>query len=97
MEKGCTTLFPTQLKDQRTLVGFDFDNVWEIDPYCDYPYPQLKSNRQIRIVSLDIVTEPTKTEYEQADSLDLSGGTVKITYEDVIITSGEASVAAVMP
>lgn len=80
--KGCTTLFPTQLKDQRTLVGFDFDNVWEIDPYCDYPYPQLKSNRQIRIVSLDIVTEPTKTEYEQADSLDLSGGTVKITYED---------------
>lgn len=82
MEKGCTTLFPTQLKDQRTLVGFDFDNVWEIDPYCDYPYPQLKSNRQIRIVSLDIVTEPTKTEYEQADSLDLSGGTVKITYED---------------
>lgn len=79
---GCTILFPTQLKDKRTLVGFDFDNVWEIDPYCDYPYPQLKSNRQIRIVSLDIVTEPTKTEYEQADSLDLSGGTVKITYED---------------
>lgn len=31
---------------------------------------------------MDIVTEPTKTEYEQADSLDLSGGTVKITYED---------------
>lgn len=80
--KNCTVLFPTQLKDKRTLVGFDFDNVWEIDPYCDYPYPQLKGNRQIRIVSLDIVTEPTKTEYEQADSLDLSGGTVKITYED---------------
>lgn len=79
---GCTILFPAQLKDKRTLVGFDFDNVWEIDPYCDYPYPQLKSNRQIRIVSLDIVTEPTKTEYEQADALDLSGGTVKITYED---------------
>lgn len=79
---GCTVLFPTQLKDQRTLVGFDFDNVWEIDPYCDYPYPQLKSNRQIRIVSMDIVTEPTKREYEQGDSLDLTGGTVKITYED---------------
>lgn len=81
-QSDVTILFPTQLKDKRTLVGFDFDNVWEIDPYCDYPYPQLKSNRQIRIVSLDIVTEPTKTEYEQADSLDLSGGTVKITYED---------------
>lgn len=80
--EGCTVLFPTQLKDKRTLVGFDFDNVWEIDPYCDYPYPQLKSNRQIRIVSVDIVTEPTKTEYEQGDSLDTSGGTVKITYED---------------
>lgn len=79
---GCTVLFPTQLKDQRTLVGFDFDNVWEIDPYCDYPYPQLKSNRQIRIVSVDIVTEPTKTEYEQGDTLDLSGGTIKIFYED---------------
>lgn len=79
---GCTVLFPTQLKDKRTLVGFDFDNVWEIDPYCDYPYPQLKSNRQIRIVSVDIIDEPVKTEYEQGDSLDISGGTVRITYED---------------
>lgn len=79
---GCTVIFPTQLKDKRTLVGFDFDNVWEIDPYCDYQYPQLKSNRQIRIVSIDIVTKPAKTEYELGDSLDLSGGTVKITYED---------------
>lgn len=79
---GCTVLLPTQLKDNRTLVGFDFDNIWEIDPYCDYPYPQLKSNRQIRIVSVDIVTEPTKTEYEQGDTLDLSGGTIKISYED---------------
>lgn len=82
VEAGCTILFPTQLKDRRTLVGFDFDNVWEIDPYCDYPYPQLKSNRQIRIVSVDVDTEPDKTEYEQGDPLDLSGGTVKITYED---------------
>lgn len=80
--EGCTVLFPTQLKDKRTLVGFDFDNVWEIDPYCDYPYPQLKSNRQIRIVSVDIITEPTKTEYEQGDTLDFSGGTIKISYED---------------
>lgn len=80
--ENCTVLFPTQLKDKRTLVGFDFDNVWEIDPYCDYPYPQLKSNRQIRIVSVDIVTEPTKTEYEQGDTLDFSGGTIKISYED---------------
>lgn len=80
--EGCTVLFPTQLKDQRTLVGFDFDNIWEIDPFCDYPYPQLKGNRQIRIVSVDIVTEPTKTEYEQGDILDLSGGTIKISYED---------------
>lgn len=81
-QSGCTVLFPTQLKDKRTLVGFDFDNVWEIDPYCDYPYPQLKGNRQIRIVSVDIVDEPARTEYEQGDSLDLSGGTVRITYED---------------
>lgn len=80
--KGCTVLFSTQLKDKRTLVGFDFDNVWEIDPYCDYPYPQLKSNRQIRIVSVDIVDEPVKTEYEQGDTLDFSGGTIKISYED---------------
>ena len=79
---GCTALFDTQLKDKRSLVGFDFDDVWEIDPYCDYPYPQLKSNRQIRIDSVDIVTEPDKTEYEQGDLLNLSGGTIKITYED---------------
>lgn len=81
-QSDVTVLFPTQLKDKRTLVGFDFDNVWEIDPYCDYPYPQLKSNRQIRIVSVDIVDEPVKTEYEQGDTLDLSGGTIKISYED---------------
>lgn len=79
---GCTSLFATQLKDKRTLIGFDFDNIWEIDPYCDYPYPQLKCNRQIRIVSVDIVNEPDKIEYEQGDSIDTSGGTIKITYED---------------
>ncbi len=79
---GCTELFPVQLKDKRTLVGFDFENTWEIDPYCDYPYPQLKSNRQIRITSVDVVEKPDKTEYEQGDTLDLSNGAVKISYED---------------
>lgn len=79
---GCTILLPTQLKDKRALVGFDFNDVWEIDPYCSYSYPQLKGNRQIRIVSVDVVTKPYKTEYEQGDALDLSGGAVRITYED---------------
>ena len=79
---NCTILLPTQLKDKRALAGFDFNDVWEIDPYCSYPYPQLKGNRQIRIVSVDVVTKPSKTEYEQGDSLDLSGGAVRITYED---------------
>lgn len=79
---GCTVLFPTQLKDERPLVGFDFDSVWEIDPYCSYPYPQLKSNRHVRIASLELVSQPAKTEYEQGDKLEFSDGTVKIIYED---------------
>lgn len=31
---------------QSMYKGFDFENVWIIDPDSDYPYPQLRSNRQ---------------------------------------------------
>lgn len=40
------TLNETQSTMQSMYKGFDFENVWIIDPDSDYPYPQLRSNRQ---------------------------------------------------
>lgn len=31
-----------QMKSQSAFVGFDFDNVWTIDPDAEYPYPTLR-------------------------------------------------------
>ncbi|HBA98305.1 MAG TPA: hypothetical protein DCZ23_09365, partial [Lachnospiraceae bacterium] len=77
-----TILTEAQMRTQSVYVGFDFKNIWEIDPYSSYPYPQLKSNRQHRIDGFDIVTPPSKTNYSQGEKIDLSGGTVNIIYED---------------
>jgi len=80
-------LTETQMRLQNMYVGFDFENVWEIDPNSSYPYPQLKNNRQQRIEGLEVVTPPTKTIYGQGDKVDLTGGTVKIIYEDNYTTT----------
>lgn len=74
-------LTEAQMRTKSMYVGFDFDNIWEIDPNSAYPYPQLKSNRHQRIEGFDIVTPPTKLIYKQGEKIDLSGGTAKIIYE----------------
>lgn len=71
-----------QMKQQSTFVGFDFDTIWEIDGYHDYPYPQLKSNRQEPIRSIELLTPPTSAQLIEGLLPDLSGATVKILYED---------------
>lgn len=76
----------TQMKMQGSFTGYDFDNIWEIDPYCSYKYPQLKNNRIVRVESME-VTGLGKNEYFQGDKMDLTGVAVKITYEDGISTS----------
>lgn len=42
----------TQATMQTMYKGFDFENVWIIDPDSDYPYPQLRSNRQSESVEM---------------------------------------------
>jgi hypothetical protein len=56
--------------------------VWEIDPYSGYDYPQLKTNRQIRVASVRFSKEPSKTEYNQGDELKYDDVTIEVTYED---------------
>lgn len=37
-----TPLTEAQMKQQSSFTGFDFNNIWEIDPTAEYPYPTLK-------------------------------------------------------
>lgn len=37
-----TGLTEAQMKSQSAFIGFDFDNVWTIDPNAEYPYPTLR-------------------------------------------------------
>lgn len=76
------SLTETQMKNQNFFTGFDFENTWYIDPYCNYKYPQLKSCPQIRVDSLEIIKPPSKTTYNQGEDLDITGAIVRIIYED---------------
>lgn len=84
-----TVLTDAQMKVADSFVGFDFDNVWEMDVNGTYKYPQLKSARIDRIAGVEIANLPAKTEYYQGETLDLTGGTVKITYQDSVATPVE--------
>ena len=75
-------LTETKMRMQNSYVGWDFDNVWYIDPYCSYPYPQLINCPAVRVESLELIALPSKTIYQQGESLDLDGAKLKITYED---------------
>lgn len=79
---GCKLGNEAQMKNKSFLTGFDFDSVWETDPYSAYQYPQLKSNRQVRISSIELKSMPDKTEYELGEDLDLTGGELEVVYED---------------
>lgn len=84
---ACVGLTESQMKYKSVYSGFDFDSVWEVDPYCGYPYPQLKGNRVVRVDSVKLQKLPAKLIYNQGDKLDLSGTVVEITYEDGITTT----------
>ena len=80
-----------QMKQQATFIGFDFNTVWEIDSYRNYPYPQLKHNRQEPIQSLELLTPPVNNQVIEGLWLDLTGATVKITYKDGNVVTTDAS------
>lgn len=93
---GCKLGNEAQMKNKSFLTGFDFESVWETDPYSAYQYPQLKSNRQVRISSIELKSMPDKTEYELGEELDLTGGELEVVYEDgaaVPIPMSEAAVS----
>lgn len=75
-------LTDTQMKNKNYFTEFDFDTIWDVDPYYNYLYPQLRSCPQVRIKQLSIVKQPDQLVYNQGDKISLSGGEVQITYED---------------
>ncbi len=75
-------LTDTQMKNKNYYTNFDFNTVWDIDPYHNYLYPQLRNCPQVRIKQLSIVKQPDQLVYNQGDKISLSGGEVQITYED---------------
>ena len=80
-EEG-SPLTGSQMKKKQYYTKFDFENVWEIDSLHKYQFPQLKECVQQRVQNLKIVELPSKREYFQGDVVDLTGGTINVTYED---------------
>lgn len=72
----------TQMKNSNYYTNWDFTDIWEIDDYANYSYPQLRSCPQTRVKSIEVVTPPSKLEYNQGEDIDFSDATVKVVYED---------------
>lgn len=83
----CISLTETQMKNPKLFTGYDFEEIWEIDPYCSYQYPQLKDNRMIKINSINLLKAPQKLTYKQGETIQLGNAAIEITYEDGIKTS----------
>lgn len=86
-DANCVAFTEAQMKNQKLFTGFDFTNTWEIDPYCSYPYPQLKDNRMVRINAIKLEAAPIKLTYNQGEALNLSGAAIGIAYEDGVNTT----------
>ena len=79
---NATPLTETQMKNSKFYTNFDFENTWFIDPYSNYPYPQLRSCPQKRINSIEVTKQPNKTVYQQGENFDFTGATLHLIYED---------------
>lgn len=77
-----TPLADMQMRDANYFIGFDFQNVWDVDVDSPYPYPQLTSCMQVRVQNAVLEQMPVQTQYNQGDSLNLEGGRLLVTYED---------------
>lgn len=86
-DSDCVSLSENQMKNAKIFTGYDFSKVWEIDPYCSYPYPQIKNNRMIRVKSIDLKAAPEKLIYNQGEQLQLENTQLELIYEDGIKTS----------
>ena len=87
---GSKELSETQMLLQSMYAGFDFDNVWVMDVYANYPYPQLRDNPQDlspRVDSIMIIALPDKCDYMTGENLDPFGGLI-----EVFFASGESDI-----
>lgn len=84
---NCVSLSEAQMKNPKLFTGFDFTDTWEIDPYCSYPYPQLKNNRMVKVAFVKLSQKPQKLEYSQGEPLIFDDAVLEITYEDDIATA----------
>jgi len=76
-----TSLTNSMMTKKGCFTGFDFIDTWEIDPCCEaYKYPQLKTNRIVRVLDIDIKA-PSKRVYYQGDDLDLTDSKITVYYE----------------
>lgn len=88
-QTGAKSLSIAQAKIKSSYVGFDFDDMWAIDIYTGYEYPQLLDNyyqtgtdTDKEIVSAELSVEPTTTRYLINDSISAQGGKIKVAYTD---------------
>lgn len=80
------SLTEAQMRDERFFTGFDFEDSWEVDPYCSYPYPMLQNSRMVKVDYVELVQVPKKLVYDQGDTLEIGGAILEIHYEDGITT-----------
>ena len=71
-----------QMRSKSSYTNWDFDKIWYIDTYSNYPYPQLRKVPQIRISGMEMVTMPNKFTYTQGEDISLEGATFRIIYND---------------
>lgn len=93
---GATSLTDAQMKLISSYKGFDFDSVWALNKYANYPYPQLKENIQDMNESANVVSVialPVKREYFTGDKLDFTGAMLRVVYvsgkEEIIDITNE--------
>jgi len=82
-----TMLSQEQMKNKNSYDGFDFNNIWETDKYYTYSYPQLSTNKMGKIESFSLISNPDSTEIIEGLDVDLTGGKVKLTYDDGFFTT----------
>ena len=66
-----------KLKEKSTFIGFDFENIWNIE---ENGTPKFRIFKYVKYIS--IKTLPLKTTYVLGENLDVTGGKITINYED---------------
>ena len=85
-------LSSAQAKTQNAYTGFDFKSIWLLDSYSPHPYPQLRALPQAALAKITVATPPKSLFCPQGGSLDLTGATLKGTYQ---LISGKTETATI--